>query len=103
MAEICITIRYGDGREEQRDLKTDNSTGRSLQDLALDEGLSIGGACGGLGLCTTCRVQVIAGAEALGKLTRAEKEFRSQGLLKENERLACQIAPTHNLSIIVEK
>ncbi|MCS7012401.1 MAG: 2Fe-2S iron-sulfur cluster-binding protein [Chloroherpetonaceae bacterium] len=103
MAEICITVRYGAEKEEIVRITTDNPTGRTLQDLALDEGLSIGGACGGLGLCTTCRVQVVAGAEKLGKLTRAEKEFLSQGLLKDNERLACQISPTHDLSVIVEK
>ena len=103
MAKLEITVRYGDGREEHYTIETDNPTERSLQDLALDEGVQIGGACGGMGLCTTCRVVISQGSEHLPPLTRAEKNFLAQKLLKPNERLACQIAPQHDLSVIFEK
>lgn len=74
--------------------------GESLQSLALNKGVRIGGACGGIGLCTTCRVTVLEGAEHLSRLTREEKDFRARNLLKEDERLACQCAPTHHDAII---
>jgi ferredoxin len=76
--------------------------GESLQSLALNEGIRIGGACGGLGLCTTCKVKVIEGADSLSRLTREEKEFRAQNLLKEEERLACQCSPTSDVTISIE-
>ncbi|MFN3385060.1 MAG: 2Fe-2S iron-sulfur cluster-binding protein [Candidatus Thermochlorobacter sp.] len=103
MSRIEITVRYGNGKEKHVTIETENVTQRSLQDLALDEGVQIGGACGGIGLCTTCRVQVTSGAEHLPPLTRAEKEFLAQKFLKPQERLACQIAPQSDLSVVLDK
>lgn len=103
MAKICITARYANGEEKHFAIETENLTERSLQDLALDEGLQIGGACGGMGLCTTCRVVVTSGADRLPPLTRAEKDFLAQKLLKPQERLACQIAPQCDLSVVLDK
>jgi adenylate cyclase len=103
MAKLSITVRYGNGKEERYTIETDNPTERSLQDLAFDEGVIIGGACGGMGLCTTCRVVVSQGGEHLPPLTRAEKDFLAQKLLKPNERLACQIAPQCDLIVILDK
>ncbi|HRI78138.1 MAG TPA: 2Fe-2S iron-sulfur cluster-binding protein [Cyclobacteriaceae bacterium] len=48
-------------------------------------------ACGGKGRCTTCKMTVIAGKEHLSPLTHAEKKYAKEGLLKEDERLACQV------------
>ena len=47
-------------------------------------------ACGMKGRCTTCRVQVMAGAEMLGPLTDPEARYRAAGRLQANERLTCQ-------------
>jgi len=47
-------------------------------------------ACGAKGRCTTCRLQVLAGAENLAPLTDAELRYRSAGRLQPNERLTCQ-------------
>lgn len=47
-------------------------------------------ACGGKGKCTTCKTIIIQGAENLAPLTRAELHYRTEGLLADNERLACQ-------------
>ena len=47
-------------------------------------------ACGAKGRCTTCRVQVLAGAEHLAPLTTAEERYRDAGRLLPNERLTCQ-------------
>ncbi|MCS6990210.1 MAG: (2Fe-2S)-binding protein [Chloroherpetonaceae bacterium] len=100
MPRIVVVMRQADGTETTRVIeKARWLDGESLQSLALDEGLRIGGACGGMGLCTTCRVEIIEGAESLSRLTREEKDFRAQNLLKETERLACQCSPTGDVTL----
>ena len=47
-------------------------------------------ACGAKGRCTTCRVQLRAGAENLSPLTAAELRYQAAGRLLPDERLACQ-------------
>lgn len=47
-------------------------------------------ACGGKGRCTSCRVRVLAGAEALAPPTAPELRYREAGRLRPDERLACQ-------------
>ena len=47
-------------------------------------------ACGAKGRCTTCRVQVLAGALNLAPLTAAEERYRAAGRLLPTERLTCQ-------------
>lgn len=103
MPSITILLQKPDGKSERIVIASENQLeGESLQSLAFNEGIKIGGACGGIGLCTTCRVTVIEGEENLSHLTREEKNFRAQNLLKENERLACQCAPTSDVTILVE-
>lgn len=58
-------------------------------------------ACGGKGRCTTCRMIILKGGETLGQYTDAEKKYRQEGLLNENERLACQVKVTGDLIIRV--
>ena len=47
-------------------------------------------ACGARGRCTTCRVQVLAGAAHLTPLTEPEQRYRAAGRLGAAERLTCQ-------------
>lgn len=47
-------------------------------------------ACGAKGRCTTCRMQVLAGAGNLAPLTEAELRYREAGRLRPDERLSCQ-------------
>ncbi|HVO51765.1 MAG TPA: 2Fe-2S iron-sulfur cluster-binding protein [Thermoanaerobaculia bacterium] len=48
--------------------------------------VAIGRVCGGGGTCSTCRVEVVAGAENLSPLEENEIAYE----LGENVRLACQ-------------
>jgi 2Fe-2S ferredoxin len=48
-------------------------------------------ACGAKGRCTTCRFQVLAGADYLTPPTEAELRYRTAALLLPHERLACQV------------
>jgi ferredoxin len=93
MVKIEILIEKLDGELETVVVSKERLIdGESVQRLALNEGVRIGGACGGIGLCTTCRVKILKGEEHLSPLTREEKDFRTRNLLKEDERLACQCA-----------
>lgn len=58
-------------------------------------------ACGGKGRCTTCKMIIAEGEDHLGDLTAAENDYRRLGLLKDNERLACQARVSGNLRVIV--
>lgn len=49
-------------------------------------------ACGGRGRCTTCRLEISSGADALLPATPAETRFRALGRLPATSRLACQAA-----------
>ncbi|WP_075349426.1 2Fe-2S iron-sulfur cluster-binding protein [Algoriphagus marinus] len=48
-------------------------------------------ACGKKGRCTTCKIIVKEGIENLTEPTDREILFKTQGRLKPNERLACQV------------
>ncbi|MFQ3599228.1 MAG: 2Fe-2S iron-sulfur cluster-binding protein [Chloroherpetonaceae bacterium] len=101
MAKIEILIHKADGKTETITFLTETLLdGESVQSLALNEGVRIGGACGGMGLCTTCRVTILEGAAHLSRLTREEKDFRARNLLNENERLACQCFPIRQDAVI---
>jgi 2Fe-2S ferredoxin len=58
-------------------------------------------SCGAKGRCTTCRMKILRGIEALSPLTAAEQKYRKAGLLLDDERLACQAVVTGDLVIRV--
>jgi uncharacterized 2Fe-2S/4Fe-4S cluster protein (DUF4445 family) len=62
------------------------AAGRTVLEAADALGVKIGRVCGGQGTCSTCRVQVVAGAETLSPI--GENEIAYQ--LGEGVRLACQ-------------
>jgi len=66
-------------------LVTDAKANETLLDAARRAGAPIGNSCGGVGVCSRCKVTVVEGAENLGAPTRMESA-RVSG----NERLACQ-------------
>ena len=63
--------------------------------------------CGGEARSTTCACQVVAGAEALTPMGRAERRAlvaeRGEGILSKPVRLACQARVTGAHDITVEK
>ena len=58
-------------------------------------------ACGGKGRCTTCKAIIVEGKQNLEPKTRAELQYENQGLLLENERLACQVRMTGDVALSV--
>lgn len=63
-------------------------------------GLSHYSVCGGKGQCSTCRVQVIEGAAFLPIAKPIEQTTLKRIGAGPGVRLACQLRPTHNLSVV---
>jgi ferredoxin len=61
-----------------------------LLDVARRAGAPLGNACGGVGVCTRCRVRVVSGAENLSPPTTIEVRFGGARGFGEDERMACQ-------------
>lgn len=100
---ITIILRQPNGSEDFKIITKEKwLAGESIQSLVASAGIAIGGVCGGIGLCTTCRISVLSQTDSLTGLTREEKSFREKNLLKENERLACQCSPTADVSILFD-
>ncbi|WP_017730031.1 2Fe-2S iron-sulfur cluster-binding protein [Nafulsella turpanensis] len=58
-------------------------------------------ACGGKGRCTSCKMQVLSGAEQLSAPSAFEQKMQKAGRLQEGERLACQCKPAGPLLVRV--
>jgi adenylate cyclase len=56
--------------------------------------------CGGRGRCSTCRVRVIEGAEALGRPGPVEQATLARIAAPSDVRLACQVRPTGDIEIV---
>jgi 2Fe-2S ferredoxin len=67
--------------------EVEDAAGKTILQIALDNGVPIEHACGGNGFCTTCLCKVKSGGENLGD--RNDKE-ENMGITEENERLGCQ-------------
>jgi adenylate cyclase len=56
--------------------------------------------CGGKGRCTTCRVKVVSGIEDVSEPNAHEARVIKRLGLDDDVRLACQLKPSKNLSVI---
>ncbi|MFZ1481471.1 MAG: NADH:ubiquinone reductase (Na(+)-transporting) subunit F [Paracoccaceae bacterium] len=87
-----VTIRLNDSRDIRA------RTGNKLLTELADDGLAIPSACGGVGTCGQCRVQVVAGrVPAL----QTETALLSRKDIAEGVRLACQITLRDDMAIIL--
>lgn len=62
----------------------------SILDVARRAGVPLGNACGGVGVCTRCKVRVLTGAENLTPPTSIEIRFSASRGFAADERMACQ-------------
>ena len=62
----------------------------TLLDVARRAGVPLGNSCGGVGICSRCKVRVVAGAENLTPPTSVETRFAAARGFAEDERMACQ-------------
>ncbi len=66
-------------------------TDETLLDVARRSGIPLGNACGGVGVCARCVVEVCQGLEALTPPTTIEQRVSSERRLGSGKRLACQV------------
>ncbi len=77
-------------------------TGESILELAMEHGINIEHACGGVCACSTCHVYVETGMDALAESTEAEEDRVEEAPgLQRNSRLACQCIIQKNKPIVV--
>jgi ferredoxin len=62
----------------------------TLLDVARRAAVPLGNSCGGVGICSRCKVRVLAGAESLTPPTSVEARFAAARGFAEDERMACQ-------------
>jgi adenylate cyclase len=89
----AIAISYPDGR------KVVIQPGTSLLEASRIGGIPHASVCGGRSRCSTCRVRVIEGAEALPPAQEEEQRVLTRIHAPPGVRLACQARPTGPVTI----
>ena len=65
--------------------------GESLLEAAMEAGINIEHACGGVCACSTCHVYILQGMDQLAESTEAEEDRVEEAPgLQRNSRLSCQ-------------
>ena len=76
--------------------------GEHLLEVAIDNGINIEHACGGVCACSTCHVYIEKGMDQLSESTEAEEDRVEEAPgLQINSRLSCQCEVEGNGPIIV--
>jgi adenylate cyclase len=74
-------------------------TGFSVLETSHWAGIPHASACGGRGRCSTCRIELLAGAESAPAASPEELETLQRVKAPMSVRLACQLRPTGDLSV----
>jgi 2Fe-2S ferredoxin len=91
-----ITLhRPHEGRREVLEAPSKANLLRFLQEAEIP----IGNACGGNGLCASCKVIVIKGMDSLNHRNDIELGLAERNRLPDNERIACQCKVMGDLEI----
>ncbi|MDP6872329.1 MAG: adenylate/guanylate cyclase domain-containing protein [Alphaproteobacteria bacterium] len=89
-----ITISYPDGHDVAVE------PGLSVLDASRLLGIAHASICGGRGRCSTCRIRISEGADGQPGAGEDEVKVLSRVGAPENVRLACQLRPTADLSVV---
>jgi adenylate cyclase len=89
-----IRITYPDGREVVVQL------GATVLEASRHARIPHASVCGGRGRCSTCRIRVVRGLEFLPPGSAEERRVLTSVGAPPNVRLACQVRPTRDLSVI---
>jgi ferredoxin, 2Fe-2S len=75
----------------------------SILDIALENGIALDHACGGVCACSTCHVIIRQGIDSCNDSTDDEQDMLDEARGVElNSRLACQCVPNGTKDIVVE-
>ena len=76
---------------DQKEHQFRGGKGEHLLELAMEHGINIEHACGGVCACSTCHIYVEKGMDQLSEATEAEEDRVEEAPgLQRNSRLACQ-------------
>ncbi len=89
-----VTIGYPDGR------KATVQPGTTVLEASRQNGIPHASVCGGRGRCSTCRVRIAGGAAGLPPPSEDELRVLRRVSAPEGVRLACQLKPVADLSVI---
>lgn len=81
--------------------RMDVDAGLTLLEAAQRAGVDLVAACGGVGICGTCKLRLVRGE--LTALTDSEKEHLSAAEIAEGFRLACQAQPLSDLRVDIPR
>jgi len=56
---------------------------------AQSNGVPMGSACGGWGMCAACRIRILSGSENLNSVDEEEETLQKKYGLHDNERIGC--------------
>ncbi len=87
-------IFYPDGRSVAIE------PGMSVLEASRSAGIPHTSVCGGRGRCSTCRVQIVDGKEHTSEPSEAECAVLRRVKVPEDVRLACQLRPRGNISVL---
>jgi adenylate cyclase len=90
----AIRITYPDGQTHTA------PRGASVLEVSRRAKISHAAVCGGRGRCSTCRVRILQGLELLPDKSESELRVLKRVGAPPNVRLACQLRPTHDLSVL---
>jgi len=77
--------------KDQREIDLMAAKGEHLLEVAMDHGINIEHACGGVCACSTCHIYVESGVKHLSESTEAEEDRVEEAPgLQRNSRLSCQ-------------
>ncbi|PIR22580.1 MAG: hypothetical protein COV44_07210 [Deltaproteobacteria bacterium CG11_big_fil_rev_8_21_14_0_20_45_16] len=62
----------------------------NLLRVLLDRDIPVGNACGGKGLCASCKLTVLEGIKNLSAPNDTEAALAERNSLQKNERISCQ-------------
>ncbi|HEX7152818.1 MAG TPA: 2Fe-2S iron-sulfur cluster-binding protein [Thermoanaerobaculia bacterium] len=71
----------------------------TVLDVARRAGVPLGNSCGGVGICTRCKVRIVGGAENLTERTAVEVRFGSSRGFTADERMGCQAVVKGNCTV----
>ncbi len=74
--------------------------GFTVLEASRKAGIPHASVCGGRGRCTTCRVRVTRGLDSLSPPSPEESRVLGEVAIDPAVRLACQLRPTRNISVI---
>jgi adenylate cyclase len=90
----AIPVSYPGGRT------VEIQPGTTILEASRQGGIPHASVCGGRGRCSTCRVQVLAGKEALPVAAPAERRVLERVGAGPGVRLACQTRPRQAVSVV---